>query len=86
MKKLPKTLKSQLALEQQVEAVIESLRPMIARHGGDVELVGITTEGVAELDFLGACADCSIAEITLNDGLKTSIMLQCPQITDVVQI
>lgn len=77
-------VESQLKLEEKVEAVIEQLRPMIARHDGDVRLVEITKDGVAKIEFLGSCVDCSIADITLNDGLKTSIMLACDEITDVV--
>jgi len=84
MRKPASTVEARLALEEQVEAVIESLRPMIMRHNGNVELVGVTEKLIAELKFLGACADCTIADITLNDGLKTSIMLEVPQITDVV--
>lgn len=84
MKKSADTTEARLALEERVEAVIESLRPMILRHNGNVELIGVTDKNVVELTFLGACADCSIADITLNDGLKTSIMLEVPEITDVI--
>lgn len=86
MKSSSKTFDTLLALEARVESIIESMRPMIARHGGDVALVEITKDNIAKLDFLGACADCAIADITLNDGLKTAIMLECPEITDVVVI
>lgn len=83
MKNVADTVETALALEERVESVIESLRPMIARHGGNVELVGVTKDKTVELVFLGACADCEIADITLNDGLKTAIMLECPEINDV---
>lgn len=86
MKKSADKIEARLALEAQVEAVIESLRPMIMRHNGNVELIGVTDKYVAELKFLGACADCTIADITLNDGLKTSIMLEVPLIKDVVVV
>ncbi len=86
MKSSSNTLEATLALEVRVESIIESLRPMIARHGGDVALVEITKKNIVKLDFLGACADCAIADITLNDGLKTAIMLECPEITDVVVV
>lgn len=86
MKSSSNTLEATLALEARVESIIESLRPMIARHGGDVALVEITKNNIVKLDFLGACADCAIADITLNDGLKTAIMLECPEITDVVTV
>lgn len=75
-----------LLLEDRVENILAELRPMIAMHQGDARLVEITPEGVVNIEFGGACVSCGIADVTLNQGLKESIMLQCPEVTDVVAV
>lgn len=77
------TDKQKLALENKVENILLEFTPMIAMHGGEVKLLEIDDKQVAHLDFMGACSDCALADITLNDGLKEAIMLQIPEITDV---
>lgn len=78
------TDKQKIALETKVENILLEFSPMIAMHGGAIKLIEINDKGVVKLDFMGACSDCELADITLNDGLKEAIMLQVPAITDVI--
>jgi len=75
---------ARLALEEKVERILDELRPMLGMHQGDVRLLDITEDNVVQLEFLGACATCSIADITLNQGLREALLIQCPELTDVV--
>ena len=42
------------SLNERVEAALEGVRPMLASHGGDVELVKVKPPSV-EVRFIGAC-------------------------------
>ncbi len=75
---------ARLALEEKVERILDELRPMLGMHQGDVRLLDIDEDQVVKLEFLGSCATCSIADVTLNQGLKEAILIQCPEINDVV--
>lgn len=77
-------LEARLELETKVEDVLSEMRPMLGMHNGDVRLLEITNQNVVKLEFLGACTTCSIADVTLNQGLREAILIQCPQVTDVV--
>lgn len=79
-------LEQQLSLEQKVDDVLNELKPMLATHGGDVRLVNITKDKVAEVEFIGSCVGCSIVDVTLNNGLKEAILLSIPEISDVRDI
>jgi len=79
-------INSRLQLENKIEDVLEQLRPTIALHGGNVQLVNITKDKVAEVEFTGSCVGCSIVDVTLNDGLKEAILLSIPEITDVKDV
>lgn len=77
-------LDARLQLEEKVESILDELRPMLGMHQGDVRLVELTDDNVVELEFLGACTTCAIADVTLNQGLREAILIQCPEIKDVV--
>ncbi|MDO8471587.1 MAG: NifU family protein [bacterium] len=79
-------LEQQLSLEQKVDDVLNELKPMLATHGGDVRLVNITKDKVAEVEFIGSCVGCSIVDVTLNNGLKEAILLSIPEISDVLDV
>ena len=73
------------SLHEQVEAALEGIRPMLADHGGDVELVAVT-DGVAEVRFLGACDGCPASLMTFYSGVAKAVQDNVPGILDVKQV
>lgn len=73
-------------LKRKVERIIEGAEKYLSMHGGSVRLLEIDQDNVAKVEFNGACVGCSAAETTLNFLLKESILVQCPEITDVEAI
>jgi Fe-S cluster biogenesis protein NfuA len=68
----------------QIQEVLESIRPALRSDGGDVELVDYDeTAGVLQLRFLGACGDCPISEVTLRQGIERRIVTAVPQVREV---
>jgi len=73
------------SLSERVEAALAGVRPMLASHGGDVELVGIAPPTVA-LRFTGSCDGCAASALTFHAGVKQAIAAACPEITDIRQV
>ncbi len=71
------------SLDERVEEALTSVRPMLAQHGGDVELVGITPPDTVTIRLLGACDGCPASSITLSQGVEQAIQAACPEITQV---
>lgn len=71
------------SLHEQVEAALESVRPMLAQHGGNVELVSVTPPDTVTLRLLGACDGCPASAITLTQGVEEAIRHACPEITQI---
>ncbi|MCH2136912.1 MAG: NifU family protein [Phycisphaerales bacterium] len=69
-----------------VEAVLDAIRPSIKADGGDVELVGITDQGVVQVRLLGACIGCPSSHMTLRDGLAANLVGKVPGVTAVEAI
>lgn len=62
--------------------VLETIRPGIKSHGGDVELVRIE-DGVAYVRLSGACNGCSMAGVTMRDGVEKALVEGVPSVTSV---
>ncbi|UCG60385.1 MAG: NifU family protein [Candidatus Zixiibacteriota bacterium] len=81
-------VKKKLPSEEKIREVIEDLfenqiNPMIASHGGRVELAGV--EGVkVYVRLSGGCQGCASANITLKHGIEKAIREVLPEVTDVI--
>jgi len=73
------------SLTERVEAALDSIRPMLASHGGDVELVGVAPPAI-EVRFTGSCDGCPASQLTFHAGVKKAVEEACPEITDILQV
>jgi len=70
-----------LDLESRVLAALDSVRPYMESHGGNVELLGIDEdEGVLQLRMLGSCDGCPSSSVTLQHAVKEAIEAAAPEI------
>ena len=72
------------SITERVESALASVRPMLAEHGGDVEIVRLDPPSI-ELRFSGACDGCPASALTFRDAVARAIQAGCPEITAVVQ-
>ena len=66
-------------LEARLQAALEQVRPYLASHGGDVELVGVE-EGVARLRLEGSCNGCPSSTATLRLAIDDAIHEAAPDV------
>jgi len=66
-------------LETRVHEALETVRPYMESHGGDVELVGVQG-GVAKLRLVGHCKGCPASEATLELAIKQAIEEAAPDL------
>lgn len=69
----------------QVQEVLDKLRPFLLRDGGDCELVDIE-DGIVKLRLLGACGSCPSSTITLKAGIERALLEEVPGIIEVEQV
>jgi Fe-S cluster biogenesis protein NfuA len=68
------------AAARTIRQSLEVIRPYLQEDGGDIELVSVAADGIVEVRFLGECAGCSLAIMTLRAGVERSLMLAVPGI------
>ncbi len=67
-----------------VETVLDELRPFLMADGGNVELVDI--EGpIVKLRLQGACGSCPSSTMTLKMGIERRLREKIPEIAEVEQ-
>jgi len=61
---------------------LDTVRPQLQSHGGDVDLARIE-DGVAYVRLAGACNGCSMAAVTMRNGVEEALKAMVPGITGV---
>lgn len=68
-----------------VEKILDDLRPYLMSDGGNVELVEI--EGpIVKLRLQGACGSCPSSAMTLKMGIERRLREFIPEIVEVEQV
>lgn len=73
-------------MKEAVQKAIEQIRPNLQMDGGDVELVGVSEDGIVKVKLLGACGGCPMSQMTLKMGIERYLKKEVPQIKEVVSI
>jgi Fe-S cluster biogenesis protein NfuA len=75
------------SVEQRVANALERVRPCMGSHGGDIQLVEVTDEGVARLRMLGSCDGCASSAVTLDLTVREAVEAAAPEVVriDVVE-
>ena len=75
------------AREAQIREVIESLRPKLAMHAGDIAYVGFDPHtGVVQVRLSGTCRGCPLSSLTLKMGVERALMEAVEGITGVENV
>lgn len=70
---------------ENVETVLDELRPYLIADGGNVELVEIDGP-IIRLRLQGACGSCPSSTMTLRMGIERKLRETIPEIAEVEQV
>jgi len=73
-------------MREQVQEVLNKLRPYLLRDGGDVELIDVDDEGIVQLRLMGACGNCPSSAITLKAGIERALTSEVPGVSEIEQV
>lgn len=71
--------------EEEIKKVIQKLRPYLQRDGGDIEFVKFD-EGIVYVQMHGACAGCTMLDVTIKDGVEQILIEEVPGVLEVQAI
>ena len=72
---------------QQVQTVVEEIRPLLQQDGGDIELVSTDEDtGAVSVRLTGACKGCPHAAMTLKMGVERHLKQKVPAVQEVISV
>jgi Fe-S cluster biogenesis protein NfuA len=83
---MPATTSPSPSVREKVQDVINLIRPAVQADGGDIELVDVSSAGVVQIRFHGACHGCPSSNMTLKDGIVRNLREKVPEVTEVVPV
>lgn len=70
-----------------IEQTLDTLRPYIASHKGNVEVVDFDEgDGTLLLRMGGTCQGCSASSVTLKQGIETRLRQMVPEVKQVQSV
>ena len=66
-------------MREEVEEVLETIRPQLMQDGGNVELVDIE-DGIVKVRLVGSCSSCSSSTMTLKMGIERALKKAIPMV------
>jgi Fe-S cluster biogenesis protein NfuA len=74
-----------IKMKEEIEAILDQIRPNLKRDGGNVELVD-AEDGIVKVRLTGACGSCPMATMTLKHGVERVLKEKLPEIKQVVAV
>lgn len=72
-------------MKDQVQEVLNIIRPSLQADGGDVELVDVK-DGIVSVKLKGACAGCPMSTMTLKKGIERFLKEKLTGVKEVVSV
>lgn len=69
-------------VERRIEDALDSVRPYLGSHGGDVNLLEVDGE-VVRLQFAGSCKSCPSSSVTLELAVEDAVRAAAPEISSI---
>lgn len=74
-------------MDQEIERVLdEYVRPLLHSHGGDIEVLEFTADGLLRFRLRGQCAGCPAADLTTEELIHTELTQRLPQVKKAVLV
>ena len=74
------------SLIEKVENALDEIRPYLNKDGGDIKVVSIDNNNIANIELLGNCESCPMSPMTLKLGVEEAIKKNVPEIKGIKTI
>mgnify|MGYP001288545420 FL=1 len=75
-----------VSLIKRVENALDEIRPYLIKDGGDIKVVSIDNNNIANIELLGNCESCPMSPMTLKLGVEEAIKKNVPEIKGIKTI
>lgn len=72
-------------MDNKIIEVINYVRPYLINEGGNIEFIKYENS-IVYIKMLGACANCSLVDVTIKDSIEAILKEEIPEIKEVINI
>lgn len=72
-------------IEEKIKLEIDKLKPFLQSDGGNIEYVKFE-KGIVFVKLTGACAGCSLIDVTLKEGIEDFLINEIPEVKQVIKV
>ena len=77
---------NEISLIEKVEIALDEIRPYLIKDGGNIKVVSIDNNNIANIELLGNCESCPMSPMTLKLGVEEAIKKNVPEIQGIKTI
>lgn len=70
---------------KKINEQLDKIKPFIMSEGGIIEFVKFE-DGIVYISLGGACAECSLIDVTLKDCIEEIIISEIPEVKEVRRV
>ena len=78
-------MKKKNEIELKIIEIIDELRPFLMYEGGNIEFIKYEND-IVYIKMLGACSNCHMLNLTLEDGIEATLKEEIPSIKEVINV
>lgn len=71
--------------KEKIKDIINKLRPFLISEGGNIDFIDYK-DNIVYIKMMGACANCEMLDLTLKEGIETSIKSEIPEVKEVINV
>ncbi len=72
-------------MREQVEKLLNDIRPSLQADGGDVQLID-AQDGIVKVKLTGSCAGCPMSTMTLKMGIERYLKDKLSEVREVIAV
>lgn len=75
------------SMEDKIKKALDKVRPSLQADGGDVAYIGWDAKtGIVQVQMMGMCSGCPMSQMTLKEGIETTIKEEVPEVKEVISV
>lgn len=72
-------------MQEKIIEIIDHLRPFLINDGGNIEFIKYE-DNIVYIKMMGACANCSMIDLTIKEGIEAAIKSEVPEVKEVINL
>ncbi|MEQ1565164.1 MAG: NifU family protein [Myxococcota bacterium] len=73
-------------IEERIERALDTVRPSLAGHGGDVRVVAFVPPDEVRIRMVGSCDGCAFTDVTVKLGVEKALLEGVPELKRVTVV